>query len=191
MRVVGFNGSPRKDGNTARCLRWVLAELDREGIDTELVQVGGTRVRGCTSCFQCFARKDRRCAVGTDRLNAWLEKIEGAEGILLGSPTYFANVSAEMKALIDRVGLVAMANPGMLRRKVGAAVVAVQRTGASHVFQAINQMFLAVEMIVPGSDYPNMAMGLQPGDVEKDRQGVQTMKVLGINMAWLLQKLHG
>jgi len=127
--------------------------------------------------------------VKTDLLNDCLDKMVAADGVLFGSPTYFANVTTEMKALIDRVGLVAMANEGMLRRKVGAAVVAVRRAGASHVFQAINQLFLALEMIVPGANYPNLAVGLNKGDVEKDQEGMNTMRVLGRNMAWLLRKV--
>jgi multimeric flavodoxin WrbA len=189
LRVVAFNGSPRKDGNTALLLRTVLSELEAEGVETELVQVGGKKIRGCTACFKCFASKDQHCAVKTDLLNDCLDKMLAADGILFGSPTYFANVTTELKALIDRAGLVAMANEGMLRRKVGAAVVAVRRAGASHVFQAVNQLFLAVEMIVPGANYPNLAVGLDKGDVAKDPEGMQTMRVLGKNMAWLLQRV--
>ena len=188
MKVIAFNGSPRKDGNTATLINHVLAELQKAGIDGELFQLAGKKIRGCVACYKCFENKDQRCAVNDDVLNACIEKMIEADGIILGSPTYFANVSAEIAALIDRAGLVTRANDNMLRRKVGAAVVAVRRAGGIHVFNSINHFFLINQMIVPGSSYWNLAVGLNPGDVEKDEEGIQTMKTLGENMAWLLEK---
>ena len=191
MKVVAFNGSPRKDGNTFLMLQQVLKELEAEGIETELVQLDGQRVRGCTACFQCFEKKDQRCAVKDDMINECIEKMIAADGIILGSPTYFADVSTEVKALIDRAGLVSRANDDMLKRKVGAAVVAVRRGGAVCVFDSINHFFLIGQMIVPGSIYWNMGIGMDKGEVEKDEEGTETMKALGQNMAWLLKKLQG
>jgi multimeric flavodoxin WrbA len=191
MKVVAFNGSPRKDGNTATLIKCVLGELKHEGIDTELVQLGGRKIHGCIACYKCFENKDRRCSVTNDALNECIEKMLDADGIILGSPTYFANVTTEMKALIDRAGLVAKANGGMLKRKVGAAVVAVRRAGAIHAFNSMNHFFLIGQMIVPGSSYWNLAVGLQPGDVEDDEEGMGTMKALGENMAWVLKKVRG
>jgi multimeric flavodoxin WrbA len=115
----------------------------------------------------------------------------GADGILLGSPTYVADVSPEIKALIDRAGMVGRANDDMFRRKVGAAVVAVRRAGAIHAFDTLNHFFLIMEMIVPGSSYWNIAIGREKGEVEKDAEGIQTMKILGQNMAWVLKKIQG
>lgn len=189
MKVVAFNGSPRKDGNTFTMIGHVLAELAKEGIETELVQVGGQTIRGCTACIQCFERTDGQCAVKGDIVNDCIVKMAEADGIILGSPTYFADVTAELKALIDRAGLVSRANDNMLRRKVGAAVVAVRRAGAVHVFDSINHFFLIGEMIVPGSIYWNLGMGLGKGEVNDDEEGVETMRQLGRNMAWLLKKL--
>ena len=191
MKVVAFNGSARKDGNTAILINYVLDELEKDGIGTEVLQLAGTEIRGCLACYKCFENKDHRCANKTDVLNECVKKMLEAVGIILGSPTYFANVSAEMKALIDRAGLVAKANADMFQRKVGAAVVAVRRAGSIHVFDSINHFFLINQMIVPGSSYWNMGIGLEKGDVEKDEEGTQTMKTLGENMAWLLKKLHG
>jgi len=190
MKVVAFNGSARKDGNTAILLRYVLCELEKEGIETELVQMSGSNIHGCLACRKCSTRKDRRCSQPNDVGNLYIEKMEAADGILLGSPTYVADVSPEIKALMDRACLVSKANGGMFRRKVGAAVVAVRRAGAIHAFDALNHFFLISEMIVPGSSYWNIAIGREPGEVEKDEEGIQTMKVLGQNMAWLLKKLH-
>lgn len=189
IRVVAFNGSARKGGNTAILLKYVLKELEGEGIETELVEMSGTNIHGCLACRECSKRRDRRCSQKKDMGNAYIEKMERADGILLGSPTYVSDISPEMKALIDRACLVSMSNGGMLRRKVGAAVVAVRRAGAIHAFDAMNHFFLISEMIVPGSSYWNIAIGREIGDVEKDEEGIRTMKVLGRNMAWLLKQL--
>lgn len=190
MKVVAFNGSARKDGNTAILIGYVSRELEKQGVETELIQLSGSRIHGCIACMKCFENKDQRCSVKDDIVNDCIEKMLAADGIILGSPTYFANVSTEMKALIDRAGMVSRANNDMLARKVGAAVVAVRRAGAIHVFNSINHFFFIGQMVVPGSSYWNLGMGRQKGEVEKDDEGIQTMKNLGRNMAWLLKKLH-
>jgi multimeric flavodoxin WrbA len=187
MKVVAINGSPRKKGNTALLLKTVMAELEQEGIETEFVQLGGQQVRGCTACMKCFEKKDNRCVIEKDMINEVIAKMSEADGILIGSPTYFANVSTEIKALIDRAGMVAIANGRNLRRKVGAAVVAVRRAGAVTTFDAINKFFLINEMVVPGSVYWNLAVGRAEEEVAEDEEGMLTMKTLGQNMAWLLK----
>ena len=190
MKVVAFNGSARKDGNTAILVRQVFAELEAEGIETELVQLAGQPIHGCTACGQCFKNKDGRCVVTNDIANHCIEKMVQADGIILASPTYFADVTTEMKALIDRAGFVARANSDMLRRKVGAAVVAVRRAGSIHAFDTINHFFFIGQMIVPGSSYWNIGIGRAPGEVERDEEGLQTMRTLGQNMAWLLKRIN-
>ncbi len=189
MKVVAFNGSARKGGNTAQLVQEIFAVLQREGIETELVEMAGAHPHGCHACFQCFARKDRRCAVTGDNMNEWIAKMDAADGIILASPTYFADVTSEMKALIDRAGFVAKANGEMFRRKVGAAVVAVRRAGAIHVFDSLNHFFFISQMIVPGSSYWNIGMGREAGDVQNDEEALRTMRNLGENMAWALKKL--
>jgi multimeric flavodoxin WrbA len=189
MKVVAFNGSPRKDGNTNALLRHALSALEEAGIETELIQLAGTRLQGCRACRGCFRNKDQRCVVRDDVLNDCVQAMIAADGILLGSPTYFADLTAEMKALIDRAGFVALANGRCLKRKVGAAVVAVRRAGSIHVFDSINHFFLIHEMIVPGSSYWNLGIGREKGEVEGDEEGIRTMRTLGQNMAWLLKKL--
>lgn len=191
MKVVAFNGSARKNGNTAILINIVLGELEKEGIATELVQLAGEKIRGCLACMKCWENKDQRCSVTNDILNACIEKMIEADGIILGSPTYFANVSTELKALIDRAGMTSIANDRMFSRKVGAAVVAARRAGGIHVFNSINHFFFIGQMIVPGSIYWNMGFGLDKGEVEKDEEGLNTMKSLGENMAWILKKIHG
>jgi len=191
MKVMAFNGSARKDGNTSILLNMVFEELKAEGIETEMYSLAGKPIQGCIACFKCFEKKDKRCAVEKDIINECIQKMIEADGILLGSPTYFADVSAGMKALIERCGMVSRANGDMLKRKVGAGVVAVRRAGAMHVFNSLNSFFLINQMVIPGSSYWNLAIGRQPGEVNNDLEGVQTMKNLGKNMAWLLKKISG
>ncbi len=190
MKVVAFNGSPRRTGNTSSLINIVLDELRSEGIGTELYQLGTEPIHGCIACYKCFENKDKNCSVKNDSVNAYISKMLEAEGIILGSPTYFSDVSASMKALIERAGMVAKANEDMFKGKVGAAVVAVRRAGATHVFSTLNYFFLIGQMIVPGSSYWNLGIGLETGDVERDDEGINTMRVLGKNMAWLLKKIH-
>lgn len=189
MKVVGINGSARSDGNTAILIKRVFAELEKEGIETELIQLAGKTIRGCRACYKCMENKDKQCAVKNDSFNKCYEKMLEADGIILGSPTYFADMTAEMKALIDRSGFVSMANGGLLKRKVGAAVSAVRRAGAIHTIDSINHLFFISQMIVPGSSYWNLGIGMGKGDVESDAEGMRTMQVLGENMAWLLKKI--
>jgi len=189
MKVVAFSGSARKDGNTAVLLRGVLKVLEAEGFETELIQLSGERIRGCAACRKCFENKDERCTINEDKVNDYIQKMKEAEGILLGSPTYFGMMSTEMKALIDRAGFVARANPDILKYKVGAAVVAVRRAGGMSTFDAINHFFLINQMIVPGSSYWNIGIGHKKGEVANDNEGMETMEVLGKNMAWLIRKL--
>jgi multimeric flavodoxin WrbA len=190
MRVIAFNGSSRRDGNTAILLNVVLGELSNEGIETELVQLAGKAPQGCIACYKCFENKDQKCAVTTDALNEYLAKMIKADGILLGSPVYFADASAGIKALIERCGMVSAANGGLLKRKVGAAVAAVRRAGAIHAFDTLNHLFQHQQMIVVGSSYWNVGIGRDPGQVKEDAEAMRTMETLGKNMAWLLKKIH-
>jgi len=186
MKVVAFSGSARKGGNTALLLRRVLDVLDAEGIETELVELASAKVQGCTVCLKCREIKDARCHGRNDAINECIAKMDYADGILIGSPVYFADVSPETKALLDRTGYVARANPELLARKVGAGVVAVRRAGAMHALDSINHLFLISQMIVPGSSYWNLGIGGPLGAVEEDAEGMRTMETLGRNMAWLL-----
>lgn len=188
MKVIAINGSARKNGNTAILIREVFSELDAEGIGTEMIQLAGKTIRGCIACGKCYKNQDKKCAVSNDFANECIDKMVEADGIILASPTYFADVTAETKALIDRGGYVARANSDMLRRKIGAAVVAVRRAGAIHAFDTINHFFLISQMIVPGSSYWNIGIGRAIGDVKQDEEGLETMRILGRNMAWLLKK---
>ena len=191
MKVVAFNGSARKDGNTAILINYVFGELKKEGIETELYQLSGKKIHGCIACRKCAENQDQRCSVKDDILNECIEKMLEADGIILGSPTYIGDVSSQMKALIDRAGFVAKMNNDMFKRKIGAGVVAARRGGLIHAFYSLNHLFLLGQMIIPCSGYWNIAFGREKGEVEKDEEGIQTMKTLGENMAWLLKKIHG
>lgn len=189
MKVVAFNGSARKDGNTAILVNTVFEELQGEGIDTELFQLAGKPIHGCIACYKCFENKDKRCAVTGDIVNECIAKMLEAEGIILASPTYFANATPEMMALICRAGMVAKANDEMFKRRVGAAVVAVRRGGANHAFNSMNHFFFISQMIVPGSIYWNTGIGRDIGQVKDDEEGLRTMRALGQNMAWLIKRI--
>lgn len=185
MKAVAINGSPRPGGNTEVMLKKVLEPLDAAGWSTEYLKVGGRAVRGCMACYKCWENKNLRCVIEQDKMNELLEKIYEADAVILGSPTYFADVSTEMKALLDRAGMVSVANGGALRGKIGAAVVAVRRGGGTHVFDSINHMFLMSSMIVPGSIYWNLGVGLDKEDVLKDEEAMRNMNHLGQTIAWL------
>ena len=190
MKVVALNGSARKDGNTAIIINLVFDELKKEGIETELIQLAGNPIAGCIACYKCFKNKNRRCSVDKDMLNDIIEKMLQADGIILGSPTYFSDVSSGMRAFIERCGFVARANDYMFKYKVGAGVVAVRRAGAIPAFNSIMLFLHYMQMMIPGSSYWNIAIGRDPGEVLKDEEGVQTMKTLGQNMAWLLKRVR-
>jgi len=189
MKVIGFNGSPRKDGNTAIIIREVFKELEKHGIDTELIQIGGRGIRGCRACYTCAQTLDRKCIIKDDPVNECIEKMVEADGIILGSPTYFADVTAEMKAFIERVGFVAKYNGDLFRHKAGAAVMAVRRAGSMHAFDTMNHLLHYTQMYLVGASYWNMAYGREIKDVENDAEGMRNMQILGENMAWLLKKI--
>jgi multimeric flavodoxin WrbA len=188
MKVIAFNGSPRKDGNTTLLINKVFNELEREGMETEMVQLSAKEIHGCIACYKCVENKDQRCAVKDDAANEYIEKMTGAQGIILGSPVYFIDVTPEMKALIDRTGFVSRANGGMYRNKVGAAVVALRRAGGMHAIDSMNHFLLSQDIVIAGRA---LGIGRDKGEVEKDEEGIQLAKSLGQRMGWLLRKLYG
>ncbi len=190
MKAVAVNGSPRKGGNTEILLKKVLTPLTAAGWETEFIQLGGASIRGCQACYQCFERKNSRCSQKDEFFNQCFEKMVGADAIILGSPTYFTDVSAEMKALLDRAGLVALANGGLFRGKIGASVVAVRRGGGTHAFDTMNHMFLMSGAIVPGSTYWNLGLGREKGEGSRDDEAARNMNDLGQTIAWLGEAIH-
>ena len=190
MKVIAFNGSPHKEGNTYSLLKIPCDSLENEGVQTEILHIGGQLIHGCLACMRCFENKDNKCVQNKDIVNQCIEKMIEADGILIGSPTYFSDLTPEVKALIDRAGFVGFANNELYKRKLGAAVVAVRRAGAIHVFDSINHFFLISQMIIPGSSYWNLGVSGRSGTISGDEEGIRTMQNLGKNMAWLLKKIH-
>ncbi|MEN6438971.1 MAG: flavodoxin family protein [Syntrophobacter sp.] len=185
MKAIAINGSPRPGGNTEIMLKKVLEPLEAAGWSTEYLRIGGKPARGCIACYKCFEKRNNRCAVEKDDMNDYLEKIYAADAVILGSPTYVTDVTPELKALIDRACLVSVANGGVLMGKIGAAVVAVRRAGATHVFDTINHLFLMSSMIVSGSIYWNLGIGREKEQVLGDEEAMRNMKHLGQTIAWL------
>lgn len=192
MKVVAINGSPKAEGNTAHAIRMVCTELEAEGIETEVIQVGNQIIRGCIACGQCARNRDERCVLTGDDVNGYIQSMKGADGIILGSPVYYSAIAGTMKSFLDRVFYVSGANGGLFRHKVGASVVAVRRSGGLPAFDQLNNYLLYSEMLLPGSNYWNVIYGAKPGEVERDEEGQQIMRLLGRNMAWLLKLVeHG
>ena len=187
MKVLAFNGSPRKEGNTYHAISMIAAELEKEGIETEVIQVGSKAIRGCTACGKCRENQDERCVLPGDDVNEWIQKMMAADGIILGSPVHFAGMGGAMKSFLDRAFYVSGVNGNLLRHKVGVAVVAVRRSGGLPTFQQLNNFLLYSEMLLPTSNYWNVIHGTQPGEVTQDIEGVQIMRILGKNMAWLMK----
>ncbi len=190
MKVTAFNGSPRPEGNTYTALRLVADQLEAAGIEVEIIQVGNKLIRGCLACGTCAKNRDERCTIN-DEVNGWIQKMKESDGILLGSPTYFSAIAGTMKSFLDRAFYVAGVNGSLFRHKVGAAVVAVRRSGGLPVFTQLNNYLTYSEMLLPGSNYWNVIHGTRPGDAVHDPEGVQIMEVLGKNMAMLLRQREG
>ena len=190
MKVIGFNGSPRKGGNTEGALNTVFAELEKAGIETEMIHVGKEKVRGCLACYACAKNKNEQCAITDDPVNDWIQKMKQADGIILGSPVHFSGVAGTMKSFLDRAFFVGSSNGGLYRHKVGASVAAVRRSGGLPTMNSLNHYITYSEMIMACSNYWNVAHGTMPGDMEQDGEGKQIMEVLGRNMAWIMKSME-
>ena len=190
MKVVAFNGSPKKEGNTYHAIKIVTDELEKEGIETEIVHVGNKSIRGCIACNQCIKNKDEKCGIHSDEVNEWIQKMKHADGIILGSPVHYSAIAGTMKSFLDRAFYVTGVNDGMLRHKVGVSVAAVRRSGGITTFDQLNNYINYSEMIIPTSNYWNVIHGTRPGEALKDEEGTQIMRVLGKNMAWCLKLIE-
>ena len=187
MKVLAINGSPHSEGNTYHALNMVGRELMAAGIEFEIIQIGHKGIHGCIACNNCAKNRDEKCAIKTDELNDWIQKMKEADGIIIGSPVYYAGIPGTMKCFLDRAFYVAGSNGNLYRHKVGAAVVAVRRSGGTATLDSLNHYLTYSEMILATSSYWNVIHGTGPGEVENDAEGVQIMETLGKNMAWLLK----
>ena len=190
MKVIAFNGSPRKKGNTSILIETVFEELNKEGIETEVVHVGKKQIQGCLACMKCAEKLDGHCIIKNDIVNECIDKIVAADGVIMGSPVYCAGLSGQIKSFMDRVSLTGAVNNDMFKRKVGASVVAVRRAGGVSTFNNLNNFFTIMQMMLVGSSYWNMGYGMEEGEVNKDDEGLQTMRNLGKNMSWLLKSIE-
>ncbi|WP_025692241.1 flavodoxin family protein [Paenibacillus zanthoxyli] len=190
MKVVAFNGSPTKAGNTYHAIKIVTDELEKEGIETEIIHVGNKPVRGCIACKKCIKNKNEKCIIPTDPVNEWIEKMKEADGIILGSPVHYSAIAGTMKSFLDRAFRVAEANDSMLRHKVGVSVVAVRRAGGIPTFDQLNNYINHSEMLMATSNYWNVINGTAPGEAMQDQEGIQIMRILGKNMAWLMKLIE-
>ena len=186
MKILAINGSPRHNGNTYQMINTLLDAFTKEGFETELFQAGGRTVQGCTHCNYCIESK------GYCKFDDWIselfEKMNDADVIVLGSPTYFSNITPEIKGIIDRCGFLNRRRGFLLSRKIGVAVTSVRRAGGMPTLDAMQHFFLINDMIVPGSTYWNMTLSLEEGDYQNDKEGLETIKRLAENVIWLLKK---
>ncbi|HBC94450.1 MAG TPA: flavodoxin family protein [Pelotomaculum sp.] len=187
MKVVAFNGSPNKNGNTYAAIKMVAQELEKENIEVVIIHVGSNAISGCIACNQCIKNQNERCAMTNDPVNEWIQEMKNADGIILGSPVHYSAIAGTMKSFLDRAFFVTSVNGGMLRHKVGASVVAVRRSGGLPAFSQLNNFINYSEMLMPTSNYWNIVYGTAPGEAEQDAEGKQIMRVLGKNMAWLMK----
>lgn len=187
MKVIAFNGSPKKDGNTAHGIGIVKKELEAKGIDVKVIHVGNKQIRGCMACNQCVKNRDEKCVIQGDEVNEWIQEMKDADGIILGSPVFYSAIAGTMKAFLDRAFYVTSVNNMMLRHKVGASVVAVRRSGGLPTFNQLNNYINYSEMMMPTSNYWHVIHGTTPGEALKDDEGIQIMEVLGRNMAYMLE----
>lgn len=186
MKVVAFNGSPRKNGNTFEAMKAVAKELEKENIEVEIIHVGNKVIGGCLACGGCSRNMNEKCVIENDEVNGWIQKMKEADGIILGSPVHYSAIGGTMKSFLDRAFLVTSTNKGMLRHKVGTSVVAVRRAGGIPVFDQLNNFINYSEMVMPTSNYWNVVYGTGKGEATQDKEGMQIMSVLGKNMAWLM-----
>ncbi len=191
MKVVAFNGSPNREGNTWQALKIVTDVLNSRGVETEIIHVGGSPVKACAACGMCGRNKDERCVQADDPVNDWIQLIKQADGLLLGSPVHYAGIAAGLKAFLDRAFFVQGSNGRLFRHKAGAALVAVRHSGGVGCFNELNNYLTCSEMLIPGSNYWNVIHGAKPGEVLQDTEGVQTLQILGENMVWLLYMISG
>jgi len=190
MKVIAINGSPNKEGNTWHALKIIGNKLQEQGIEFEILHVGNKTISGCLACGKCRKTMDEKCSISSDIVNEYIQIMKSADGLIIGSPVHYSGISGTMKSFLDRSFYVAGINGGLFRHKVGAAIVAVRRTGGSSTFDSLNHFLNYSEMLIATSNYWNVIHGRIPGEVVKDEEGVQIMEVLSNNIAWMLKMIN-
>ncbi len=189
MKVIAINGSPKNNGNTVFAIRTVAEELAEAGIDVEIYHLGKKQIRGCLACGKCAQMKNQKCIID-DEVNEVIPMLIEADGLLIGSPVYWAGMNGTLKSFLDRLFYVSTSNGNLFRHKVGASVAAVRRTGGIPTIEQINKYLMYAEMFIPTSNYWNVIHGRAEGEASQDAEGEQIMRVLGKNMAWLMQAME-
>lgn len=190
MKVIAFNGSPHKMGNTASALELAKEQFESAGIEFEIFHVGTKPVAGCMGCGMCFKNKNEECIIKGDSVNEAIQKVKDADGVILASPVHYSGIAGNMKSFLDRLYYTCGANGNMMRHKVGSSLVAVRRSGGTATFDQLNHYLLISEMIVPASNYWNVIHGAAPGEIKEDGEGVQILNVMCENMIWMLRSLE-
>ena len=188
MKVIAINGSPKENGNTAQALQILLGEVQKKGIETELVTIGNKMIHGCIGCAKCREAQNGTCvAFPNDAVNELMPKLSTADAIVLGSPTYFAGINGTMKSFLDRVFYVSLTNGGLFRLKFGAAMVVLRRGGGTAAFDELNKYFQIAEMTVASGCYWSAIHGHISGELHQDLEGLRVLRVQGRNLSYLLQ----
>lgn len=190
MKIIAFNGSPHKQGNTAGALEIAKKYFEANSVDFEIIQVGSNPIAGCTGCGWCFRNKNSQCVLGDEIINSSVEKIKSADGIILASPVHYSGIAGNMKSFLDRLYYVCGANGGLMRRKVGASIVAVRRSGGVATFDQLNHYHTISESVIASSNYWNVIHGTAPGEITEDLEGIQTIEILCENILWLLKSIE-
>lgn len=186
MKVLLLNGSANKKGNTFKALSEIASKLEKNDIEAEIIQLGKKPVRGCIACGQCQAKQLGHCVFDDDICNFIVEKLNEADALIVGSPVYYGQPNGALMAVLQR----AFFSGANVQNKPAAAVTICRRGGATAAYQTMNMIFEMMNMPVVTSQYWNIAYGLAPGEVTHDIEGMQTMRTLADNMAWLLKKIH-
>lgn len=181
MKVIAINGSPKPMGNTYLSLKTVCDELNRQNIETEMINIGNMVVKGCISCNQC---KEGHCRFSDDSFREIANKVYAADGLLLGSPVYYAGIAGTMKSFLDRLFY---PSRGRMRLKIGASVAVLRRSGGVTTFDQLNNYFLISEMLIAPSYYWNVIHGGKPGEITQDDEGICVLNNLANNMSWMLK----
>lgn len=185
MKVIIINGSPKANGNTATALREVESALHQEGVQTEFIHIGNKSIHGCLACNRCWSIGE--CVIADDMVNEVAAKLSESDGLLIGSPVYFSSPSGQLISFLDRLFYSNLHTNWSM--KVGAAVAVARRGGTTATFDVLNKYFLKTNMPVVPSQYWNIAHGCEPGEVVQDEEGMQTMRQLGRNMAFLIKSI--
>ena len=187
MKVIAINGSPRTNGNTSMALRAMTDELERQGIETETIQIGKQSIHGCIACGLCFKSEGNKCVFADDLVNETAQKMRDADGFILGCPTYYAGIPGTMKSFLDRVFYT---SSRYFRLKVATSCAVVRRAGGVDVVHQLNNYLNLAQVVIPPSQYWLIGYGRDKGEVEGDGEGMQTLMKNARCMAWLLKLIE-